>query len=181
MFDKFKKELRENRLFIIFALVVIIILQAFGTIRIKGESMEPTFNHYDLVGINKIYRFMEPKQDDIIVCGYEGSDELLIKRVIGLPGDEIDFLEDENSVDLKYDLYINGVLFEEDYIMEPIQQIGDTDYPYIVPDDCYFVMGDNRNASSDSRTERIGAIKQENIKGKVFVRIYPFDQIEFFN
>ena len=180
MFEKLKKELQKDKFFIIFALVVIIVLQGFGTIRIKGESMVPTFENYDLVGINKVYRFFEPDVDDIIVCGYDGSKELLIKRVIGLPGDEIDFVEDKDSVDLKYDLYINGQLFTEDYILEPIQQIGDVDYPYVVPEDCYFVMGDNRNASSDSRTEKIGAIKKSDIKGKVFVRLYPLDQIEFF-
>lgn len=181
MLDKIKKEIRENKLLIIFAVIVIIIIQLFGTVRIKGESMEPTFLHYDLVGINKLYKFIEPKRGDIIVCNYNESEEFLIKRVIGLPGDTIEFVEDEESYDLKYDLYINGQLYKEDYIMEPIQQIGDIEYPYVVEEGCYFVMGDNRNASSDSRTEKIGDIEQEDIMGKVFVRLYPFNSIEFFN
>lgn len=181
MFDKIKKEIRQNKLLIIFAVVVIIIIQLFGTVRIKGESMEPTFLHYDLVGINKLYKFIEPERGDIIVCNYDESGELLIKRVIGLPGDTIKFVEDEESYDLKYDLYINGQLYEEDYIMEPIQQTSDIEYPYVVKEDCYFVMGDNRNASSDSRNEKIGDIEQNDIMGKVFVRLYPFNSIEFFN
>lgn len=98
-----------------------------------------------------------------------------------MPGDTIEFVEDKESYDLKYDLYINGQLYEEDYIMEPIQQTGDIEYPYVVKEDCYFVMGDNRNASSDSRNEKIGDIEQNDIMGKVFVRLYPFNSIEFFN
>ena len=100
--------------------------------------------------------------------------ENIIKRVIGLPGDEIDLRDNGSGI---YHLYINGVLVEEPYIAEPMQDKGDITYPFIVPKGCYFVMGDNRNASTDSRRQSIGAIEKEDIMGRVVLRLYPFSDI----
>ena len=100
--------------------------------------------------------------------------ENIIKRVIGLPGDEIDLRNNGSGI---YHLYINGTLVEEPYIAEPMQDKGDITYPFVVPEDCYFVMGDNRNASTDSRRQSIGAIEKEDIMGRVVLRLYPFSDI----
>lgn len=149
----------------------------FGTVEVKGSSMQPNFQHGDFLAVNKLYgRFLEPKKGDVIVCKSStgNSNENLIKRVIGMPEDEIDIVLNEQSREVEYFVYINGEKIEEDYLLETMQQCGNIEYPFVVPKDSYFVMGDNRNASTDSRTKSVGAIEKKNVKGKVFFRIYPF-------
>lgn len=139
--------------------------------------MEPNFHHGDFLVINKLEtRVASPQVDDIVICKLDNVEyqENIIKRVIGLPGDEIDLRDNGSGI---YHLYINGVLVEEPYIAEPMQDKGDITYPFIVPKDCYFVMGDNRNASTDSRRQSIGAIEKEDIMGRVVLRLYPFSDI----
>lgn len=162
---------------IILIVVVGVRTFVFGTIGVKGSSMEPAFTHGDVVTVNKLaYVFTQPKRGDIVICQLDDSDGgTLIKRVIGLPGDEIEFKE-KDTYELEYDLYINEELQEEDNLPEPIQQPGNIEYPYTVPENSYFVMGDNRNASTDSRNKTIGAIEKSDIKGKVFFRVFPFQR-----
>lgn len=103
--------------------------------------------------INKLEtRVASPQVNDIVICKLDNVEyqENIIKRVIGLPGDEIDLRNNGSGI---YHLYINGTLVEEPYIAEPMQDKGDITYPFVVPEDCYFVMGDNRNASTDSRRQ----------------------------
>jgi signal peptidase I len=142
--------------------------------------MEPNFHHGDFVIVNKLaYHIGEPKKGDITICWLNSGNrrENIIKRVIGVPGDEIDMQIREQGWDWEYILYINGEEQKEEYIAEAMQQAGTIDYPFIVEENCYFVMGDNRNASTDSREVTVGAISKENIKGKVVFRLYPFDNI----
>ncbi len=144
----------------------------FCTVKVKGPSMEPLYVHGDIVVAEKLSGFLSsPEKGDIVVCKYSTSDELIIKRVLGLPGDEIDIYYDHGLEECV--LEINGERIEEDYIKEAMMQPGDTEYPYVVPEGCYFVMGDNRNLSSDSRFMSIGAIAKENIEGKVVFKIWP--------
>lgn len=164
---------------LLFIVVLVIILRTFvfGTIAVKGSSMEPTFHHGDIVAMNKLaYRLGAPEKGDIVICWVDSGNtqENIIKRVIGLPGDELELREVENQSTLEYDLYINGEKQEEPYLEEIIQQPGDQEYPYTVPEGSYFVMGDNRNVSTDSRTQSIGAIEKKNVLGKVVGKIYPF-------
>ena len=100
----------------------------------------------------------------------KGKEKLLIKRVIGIPGDVLTI---SNGI-----LYRNGVRIQEPYIMGGAN--GETSgalYNYVVPDDCVFVMGDNRPVSLDSRSEEVGPVKIKDIIGKAFFRLYPFDKI----
>lgn len=162
-------------------LLVVIGVRSFvcGAIVVKGSSMEPTFVHGDLIVVNKLaYRFSSPKSGDIVVCRLESGigGESIVKRVIGLPGDEIDLRMTE-EYDLRYELYINGELVEEPFLNEPIAQAGNVEYPYIVPDGCYFVMGDNRNASTDSRSSSIGSIPKSRFIGQSIFRLYPISRI----
>ena len=157
--------------------LVVILRNVMGTVLVKGSSMEPNFYHGDLVFINKLSTSIgSPERGDIIICRLndDGVEENIIKRVIGLPGDEIDIQWNGDSEDVEYSLYLNGELVEEDYIKEPMENKGSIDYPFEVPEDSYFVMGDNRNASSDSRRESVGAIPKEDMVGKVVLRLYPF-------
>ena len=143
----------------------------FGTITVKGSSMEPNFHHGDFVIVNKLsYHIGTPQKGDVVICRLDSGNrnENIIKRIIALPGDEVDMKLKEDGWDWEYVLYINGEEQHENNI-----SFG----PYEVPEDSYFVMGDNRNASTDSREASVGAIPKENIKGKVFFRLYPFENI----
>lgn len=179
---KNKKKERKSMLFLkelILIAVFVFIIRGFlfGTVEVKGSSMQPNFQHGDFLAVNKLYgRFLEPTKGDVIVCKSStgNSNENLIKRVIGMPEDEIDIVLNEQSREVEYFVYINGEKIEEDYILETMQQSGNIEYPFVVPKDSYFVMGDNRNASTDSRTKSVGAIEKKNVKGKIFFRIYPF-------
>ena len=178
--DKKIKEKKSMPVFMQLLLIVVMVVvlrNVMGTVLVKGSSMEPNFNHGDLVFINKLSTSVgSPDYGDVVICkldegaGYEN----IIKRVIGLPGDEIDIVEDEYSEDGEYLLYVNGEYIEEDFLGEPMRVDGDVEYPFEVPENSYFVMGDNRNESLDSRRESVGAIHKDDLMGKVVLRLYPF-------
>jgi len=152
-------------------IIVLLLLNFVGeTTSIIGASMEPNIHDGDRFIINKLtYRFKEPERYDIIVFPYD--DELnYIKRVIGFPGEEINLVQIKDGT---YDVYINGTLYEDPYGLERIIRPGNQKYPLIVPEGEYFVMGDNRNDSSDSRYTDVGTISKDIIIGKTWVRIWP--------
>lgn len=164
-----KKEIFEWVKDIAIAVVIaLIVVQFIKPTIVKESSMEPNFYENNYLFLSKqAYAFKEPKMGDVIVFESEmkmdnGDNKLLIKRVIGLPGDSIDVTEGK--------VYVNGNIIDEDYIKDP-------DTPgqingLVVPEGELFVMGDNRRVSIDSR--ELGCIKQEKIVGKAFLRLYPF-------
>ena len=161
---------------VLLVVMVVVLRNVMGTVLVKGSSMEPNFNHGDLVFINKLSTSVgSPDYGDVVICkldegaGYEN----IIKRVIGLPGDEINIVENEEDEEV-YDLYVNGKYIEEDFLGEPMMTDGNIEYPFEVPENSYFVMGDNRNESLDSRKESVGAIHKDQLMGKVVLRLYPF-------
>ena len=163
---------------VLLVVMVVILRNVMGTVLVKGSSMEPNFNHGDLVFINKLSTSIgSPDYGDVVICKLdEGSGyENIIKRVIGLPGDEIDIVENDDDEDV-YDLYVNGEYIEEDFLGEPMMTDGNIEYPFEVPENSYFVMGDNRNESLDSRRESVGAIHKDDLMGKVVLRLYPFSE-----
>lgn len=137
---------------------------------VEGASMENTLHNGDNLIVDKLsYRFHDPERFDIIVFPYQFQDNTYyIKRIIGLPGETVQIMDDGS-------IYINGEKLEENYGMEVIkpETIGRAAEPIELGDDEYFVMGDNRNNSSDSRTDMVGNIKRENIIGKAWLRIWP--------
>ncbi|MCR5801461.1 MAG: signal peptidase I [Lachnospiraceae bacterium] len=137
---------------------------------VDGSSMETTLQNGDSLWVDKIsYRFKGPERFDVIVFPHD--DVYLIKRVIALPGERIRI--DENG-----NIYINGEKLEEDYGREVIDadHIGVAWEDIQLGDDEYFVMGDNRNNSTDSRYPIVGNIKKSRITGKAVIRIWPFSK-----
>lgn len=174
-----KKEKKSMPILLQLVLLVVLVLilrNVMGTVYVKGSSMEPNFYHGDLVFVNKLSTSIgSPDYGDVVICKMEDdfAYENIIKRVIGLPGDEIDIVENEEDEEI-YNLYVNGELVEEPFLGEPMMTRGNIEYPFEVPENSYFVMGDNRNASTDSRKESVGAIAKENLEGKVIFRLFPF-------
>ncbi len=179
--DRRKKEKKSMPILLQLMLLVVLVLilrNVMGTVYVKGSSMEPNFYHGDLVFVNKLSTSIgSPDYGDVVICRMEDdfAYENIIKRVIGLPGDEIDIVENEEDEEI-YDLYVNGELVEEPFLGEPMMTRGNIEYPFEVPENSYFVMGDNRNASTDSRKESVGAIAKENLEGKVIFRLFPFSE-----
>ena len=141
---------------------------------VQGESMENTLMDGDNLIVDKwTYRFHEPKRFDIIVFPHkQGENSYYIKRIIGLPGDTV-------FIDEKGEIYINNEKLIEGYGKEAILDPGmAADTIYLGAQD-YFVLGDNRNASADSRDPSVGVVKRENITGRAWFRMYPFDAIGF--
>lgn len=137
---------------------------------VEGASMENTLHNGDNLIVDKLsYRFHDPERFDIIVFPFQFQDNTYyIKRIIGLPGETVQIMDDGS-------IYINGEKLEENYGMEVIkpETIGRAAESIELGDDEYFVMGDNRNNSSDSRTDMVGNITRENIIGKAWLRIWP--------
>lgn len=138
---------------------------------VDGDSMNPTLHHKDRLLITRL--FMEPKYRDIVVVTKPNlRGEPLIKRVIATEGQVIDIDFGEGIV------YVDGeALDEDDYIAEYTYLKYDQKFPLTVPEGHVFVMGDNRNASWDSRDTSIGAIDERYILGKVIYRVLPYDQM----
>lgn len=141
---------------------------------VNGKSMEDTLHNRESLLVEKVsYRFHGPRRFDIIVFypyGRQDEDDYYVKRVIGLPGETIQIIGD--------DIYINGSIIEEDYGKETIIESGIAAQPLKLGDDEYFVMGDNRRNSLDSRYSEVGPVKRENIEGRVVLRIYPFNKMK---
>ena len=139
---------------------------------VSGHSMETTLQDGDQLIVDKIsYRFRDPKRYDIIVFPYQYEENVYyIKRIIGLPGETV-------QVKNGY-VYINGEKLESDiYGKEVMQSAGIAAEPIKLGDDEYFVLGDNRNNSSDSRDPSVGILKRKDLLGRAWVRIYPFDKM----
>ncbi len=149
---------------------------------VKQTSMENTLHNNDYMIMYRLaYRSHGPERGDIIIFQSSlvneenGKDKLLIKRVIGLPGDEIMIKNDQ--------LYINGDAYIEQYLKDgytPAFEIPPEGETYTVPDGTYFCMGDNRAGSIDSRYSEVGCVPEENIRGKVVLRLFPFNKIKTF-
>ncbi len=140
---------------------------------VSGSSMENTLSDGDNIIIDKVtYRFSEPKRFDIVVFPYQyDEDTYYIKRIIGLPGETVQIMATG-------DIYINGEMLIEDYGREIIENAGSVYEPKTLGPDEYFVLGDNRNNSSDSRFENVGMIHKSKIIGRAWVRIYPFNKLK---
>lgn len=141
---------------------------------VDGSSMEPMLSNGDNLIVDKItYRFRDPQRYDIIVFPFKYQENTYyVKRIIGLPGETV-------QIDEQGNIYIDGEVLPENYGREIIRPdtVGIATNPVVLGEDEYFVMGDNRNNSTDSRTEIVGNIKREDIIGRAWVRIWPLNKI----
>lgn len=171
-----KKVLREvlsTSVYILFVLCAVYLVIHFVGQRtqVLGSSMEPKLSSEDNLIVDKIsYRFHDPERFDIIVFPYRYEvNTYYIKRIIGLPGETVQIDDDGNVL-------INGEILPESYGKEIIKSPGRAYEEIQLADNEYFVMGDNRNNSMDSREPSIGNISREEIIGRAWLRIWPLDK-----
>ncbi|MGN1081325.1 MAG: signal peptidase I [Acutalibacteraceae bacterium] len=179
--DKRKKVLFDvydwiETIVISIVIVALIFTFAFRVVNVDGNSMNNTLMNSDKVIITNV--FYKPKAGDIVIIArsdaYEENQEKepLIKRVIATEGQTVMIDFDEGVV------YIDGEAIADEYVKEPTYRKGDIEFPVVVPENCVFVLGDNRNDSKDSRFSEIGMISIDKILGKALFRIYPFNEIK---
>ena len=159
---------------LVFALIfcVVMFVFLFRLVDVVGDSMNPTLEDGDKMVVSDL--FYKPKQGDIIIFRKdEYKSEALVKRVIATEGQtvEIDFTKGR--------VYVDGELLDEPYIAEPTKNQIDFTGTQIVPEGCVFVMGDNRNASTDSRKTEIGMVDERLILGKVYMVLFPLSDLGF--
>lgn len=154
-------------LVVVAAVAVLITTLFLPILQVSGDSMEPTLEHDDVVILLKTKAY---RPGDLIGFYYQGK--ILLKRVIALP-------EDEVVIDAEGTVYVNGLQMEEPYVTD--KSLGDCDleFPYRVPGAGYFVLGDRRSNSVDSRNSVIGAVTTEDIIGRVCVRVWPLSRLGF--
>ena len=169
--EKYKKRFRKAflstvySLIIVAAVAVLIATLALPVMEISGSSMEPALSDKEIVLLIKTTKL---DYGELICFSYQNK--LLIKRVIAKGGDTVN-IDDMGFVS------VNGAAVNEPYVMERAKGDGDVSFPYTVPNDRYFVMGDRRTVSVDSRNSVIGAIEKDQIVGKIMFRIWPLDKI----
>ena len=154
---------------VVLAITFLIITFVGQRTHVSGESMENTLDDGDQLIVDKLtYRFHDPERFDIIVFPFRYKDNTYyIKRIIGLPGETVQIANGE--------IYINGELLKESYGREVMQDAGLAAEPITLGEDEYFVLGDNRNYSSDSRDPSVALIHRKEIIGRAWLRIWPLD------
>lgn len=162
---------------IIAAFIAVLLMQLIVPTVVREHSMEPSFFGGDYLIVGKVnYKISDPQRGDVIIFKSDipmnpaepsSAKKLLIKRIIGMPGDVINIYDNEVS--------INGQVIDEPYINDGGTP-GDV-VNYVVPKDSYFVMGDNRTVSIDSRRNDVGPVHRDRIVGKALIRLYPFNKI----
>lgn len=172
------KEILSNLLYILGVICVTWLIVTFvgQRVNVDGSSMEPMLINGDNLIVDKItYRFRDPQRFDVIVFPVKyDNNRKYIKRIIGLPGETV-------LIDEAGNIYIDGELLSESYGKETIRPdtMGIASEPILLGEDEYFVLGDNRNHSGDSRTLIVGNIKRKDIIGRAWLRVWPFNKIGF--
>ena len=150
------------------ALAFVVRTFIFEPVRVDGSSMLNTLENNEFMIATKFdYLAGDPERFDVVICDYPNTDDGMyrVKRVIGLPGETIELKKGE--------LYVNGEFVEQNFEMTP----NETDFGlFTVPEGHYFVMGDNRNNSKDSRSEEVGNVKRSQIIGRTWLRIWPLNK-----
>ena len=171
--NKKLKDILSTSLYLLIVLVMTFLVVTYVGQRTKviGSSMSPTLADGDNLIVDKIsYRFHDPERFDIVVFPFRYADKTYyIKRIIGLPGETV-YIDEEGTI------YIDGEVLNENFGKEVIQDPGRAYEPVKLGTDEYFVLGDNRNHSQDSRDPYVGVLKRSDLMGRAFVRIYPLNK-----
>lgn len=162
-------EIKSFLRYLIISAAVILLLITFAVQRadVYGASMEPALKDGDIMLVDKLsYRFSQPERFDVIVFSYRyQKGRYYTKRIIGLPGETVQIKDGA--------VFIDGERLTDDVSTEWIKKSGRADEPVKLGEDEYFVLGDNRNYSSDSRDIDVGNIKQDDIIGKIWLKVWP--------
>ena len=172
--ERYKQRFRRVLKSTVYALVIVaataalVATMVLPVLQIAGNSMEPTFHEGQIVVLMKTKKLQHGD-----LCAFYYSNKVLIKRVIGLPGDYIT-IENDGTV------IVNGQILDEPYVTEKALGECDMEFPYQVPENQYFLLGDQRATSIDSRSTVIGCITTEQMLGKIFLRIWPLPELQWF-
>lgn len=168
---RFRRILRSsfNTLIVVAAIAALIATLVLPVLQIAGTSMEPSLNDGNVVVLAKTDRF---KSGDL--CAFYFSNKILIKRIIGIPGDYI-------QIDKEGTVFVNNQELKEPYVSEKAFGECDIEFPYQVPENYYFMMGDHRETSIDSRSSVIGCIAEDQIIGKILCKVWPLSEFEWIN
>ena len=150
------------------AIAALIATLVLPVLQIEGTSMEPTLVNGDIVVLTKTTAL-----DRGDICGFSWNNKILIKRVIGIPGDWIE-------IDTDGTVYLNGKKLDEPYAEQIAFGECDLEFPFQVPPEQYFVLGDMRESSIDSRNTLGGCVETEQIIGQIFFRVWPLKDIRYF-
>ncbi|MBO5461650.1 MAG: signal peptidase I [Ruminococcus sp.] len=178
--EKEKGVVRELLEWILYFIIIIgvsflIITYVGQRTKVQGHSMETTLSDGDNLIVDKIsYRFRDPERFEIIVFPYEHMENTFyIKRIMGLPGETVQVIDGY--------FYVNGEKLEENYGAEVMNDAGIAAEPITLGEDEYFVLGDNRNHSSDSRDPSVGVLTRDQLMGRAFLRVWPLNSIGVIN
>lgn len=166
--------LNGSMYFFVVIIIAFFIIKYIGQrTEVVGSSMEPTLIGAENLIVDKLtYRFKDPERYDIIIFPYrDSSGRYYIKRVIGLPGETI-------YINERGDVFIDGVKLEEDYIKEKATNAGLASVPLELGENEYFVLGDNRNNSVDSRVPEVGLVTKDEIIGRAILRVWPINKFK---
>lgn len=166
---RFRRILRNtvDSLIVVAAVAAIIATLIFPVLQIAGTSMAPNLNDGEIVLLAKT-----TKVETGDLCAFYYSNKILIKRVIATPGDYI-WIEPDGTV------FVNGVELMEPYLHEKALGECDIEFPYQVPENAFFMMGDQRETSIDSRSSVIGCIAEDHMIGKLVIKLWPLSELEW--
>ena len=152
-------------LIIVAAAAILVVVLFLPVLQITGNSMSPTVKNNDIVAALKKKDY---SPGEVIAFYY--NNEVMVKRVVATGGDVV-------TIDSDGVVYVNGTMLREDYITEKNAGVSDIEYPFTVPDGTYFVLGDNRYMSIDSRVSQVGCVDKSLVAGKIILRVWPFTRI----